>query len=267
SRSRRPVSSTPPSRRTGSSARSDSIARRAWVRSRASGETRWNPIDAVAESAFTRMSATPTFSSASRSCCSVGSASSSATDRLRRPDLLGVDLPGRGAVREALDLTLGRVLLRNGEERRSADLLRDREHPGHKIVQPLPRRDGLASGEVDELAREAVADGSPEVLLDVTVREGLDRVALVVGTRDAGDEGGRERRESIALRELWLTVADSDLDRRERQMRADAPPQLRVLADGARFVEETNEPLVLGPRGEGVRDAAAREEPREDLGP
>ena len=48
-------------------------------------------------------------------------------------------------------------------------------------------------------------------------------------------------------------------------MRPHAPPQLRVLGDRARVVEEPHEALVLGPRAERVRDAAAREEPREDL--
>ena len=48
-------------------------------------------------------------------------------------------------------------------------------------------------------------------------------------------------------------------------MRAHAPPELRVLGDRARVVEEAHEALVLRPRRERVRHAAAREEAREDL--
>ena len=50
-------------------------------------------------------------------------------------------------------------------------------------------------------------------------------------------------------------------------MRAHAPPQLGVLVDRARLVEEADVRLVLVPAGEGVRHAAAREEAREDLRP
>ncbi len=48
-------------------------------------------------------------------------------------------------------------------------------------------------------------------------------------------------------------------------MRPHAPPELRALRDRARLPEEEEEALVLVPGGERVRDAAAREEPREDL--
>src|SRR5262245_48614398 len=148
----------PPSRRTGSRARSDSIASVTSFRSRVSAETRRNPIDAVAESAFRRMSATPIRSSASRSSSSVGSCGSSATDRLGGLDLLGVDLFERCAVLEALDLALGRIALRQCEVRRRADLLRGRHGPLDQLLEPLTGRNRLAALEVDELAREAPAD-------------------------------------------------------------------------------------------------------------
>ena len=130
---------------------------------------------------------------------------------------------------------------------------------------PLPRGDGLAASEVDELARKAVADRAPDVLLDQSVREWLDRRALVVRAGDPRRERRRERGERLRLGELGLPVADPDLDRRKREVWPHAPPQLRVLGDRARVVEEPHEALVLGPRAERVRDSAAREEAREDL--
>ena len=74
-----------------------------------------------------------------------------------------------------------------------------------------------------------------------------------------------ERGERLGLRQVGLPVGDPNLDGREREVRPDAPPELRVLGDGARLVEEANVVLVLLPRRERVRHAAAREEAREDL--
>ena len=71
-----------------------------------------------------------------------------------------------------------------------------------------------------------------------------DRLALVEGTRDPGRERDAERRERLRLGEVGLGVADADLDGREREMRADAPPQLRVLVDRAGVVEEADVALV-----------------------
>src|SRR4249920_861210 len=147
------------------------MASLAWPRSRVSGATRRNPIDTAAERAFTRTSATAILSNASRSSSSEGSCSPSATDHLRRPNLLRVDLLERGARLEALDLALGGVLLGNREERRGADLLRSGQHPVEELLDPLPRGNRLPPTEVDELPGEAVANGAPEVLLDESMRE------------------------------------------------------------------------------------------------
>ena len=70
-----------------------------------------------------------------------------------------------------------------------------------------------------------------------------------------------------ASREVGLRVADPDLDRREREVRPHAPPELRVLVDRARLVEEADVRRVLVPRVKRVGDAAAREEAGEDLRP
>ena len=110
-------------------------------------------------------------------------------------------------------------------------------------------RAGIATPalEVDELARQAVADRAPEVLLDQAVRQLGQRLALVERARDPGGERVRERRESARLGDVGLRVADPDLDRREHQMRPDAPPDLRVLGDRAGLVEEADVALPLVP--------------------
>src|SRR5919109_3668885 len=110
-----------------------------------------------------RTSETAIFSSASRSSSSVG-IRSSVTDSFRRSDLLLVDLLERGALLEPLDLPFGRVLLRDRKIRSRADLLGRRQHPVHELLESLPRRNRLASFEVEQLAGEAGADRAPEVL-------------------------------------------------------------------------------------------------------
>src|SRR5712691_9109399 len=222
-------------------------------------------------SASTSTSETPTRSSAARSSSSLGPAdggrSSSATDPLRRAYLLGVDLRQRLPCFEPLDLALCSVLLRDDEVRGRADLLGGGEHPLDQLVDPLARGDRLAPLEVDELARQPVADRAPEVLLDQAVRQRLDGAALVVGPSDTHDERCGECRERLRLRQLRLAVAHPDLDRGESKVRPHAPPDLRVLRNRPRPVEEANVALELGPGREGVRYPAAWEEAREDLRP
>ena len=110
-------------------------------------------------------------------------------------------------------------------------------------------------------------DGAPEVLLDQAVRQVRQRLALVVGARDASGERGGEGGQRLRLAEVGLPVANANLDGREAEVRPDAPPELCGLGHRARGVEEADVLLVLAPGGEGVRDAAAREEAREDLRP
>jgi hypothetical protein len=95
--------------------------------------------------------------------------------------------------------------------------------------------------------------------------KGGQRLALVERARDPRRERVEEGGERLRLAELRLAVADPDLDGREGQMRTDAPPDLGVLGDRAGLVEVADVALVLVPAGERVRDAAAREHPREDL--
>ena len=93
------------------------------------------------------------------------------------------------------DLTLGGVSLGNREEVGGAELFRDRPHPVDELLEPRAGRDGGAALEVDELARQAVADRAPEVLLDEPVRQLGQRLALVERARDARGERVRERGE------------------------------------------------------------------------
>src|SRR5262249_56335081 len=125
-----------------------------------------------AVAAWTSEAAVPRRRSATRSSrrsssaeIASGPCSSSATDALLGPHLLGVDLLHRHTVLVAGDLALGCVRPRDGQVRRGTELLGDGQHP---LDQLLERRTGpphLERSEVDELAREPRADGPPQGLL------------------------------------------------------------------------------------------------------
>src|SRR4051812_17410597 len=95
----------------------------------------------------------------------------SATDAFSRPaHELGEDVAMRAELTLALVLTLGRIRRRDGEEGRSADFTRNGLHPLDERLDPRPRRNDLASLEVDQPAAEPVADRAPEILLDQPLR-------------------------------------------------------------------------------------------------
>src|SRR3954447_7848260 len=99
-------------------------------------------------------------------------------------------------------------------------------------------RADVAGREVDQLAGEPVADRAPEVLLDQAVGLMHERLPFVDRTSDAGRQRVAERRQRARLVKVWLGVADANLDRRKGEVRANAPPDLSVLGDRARVVEE-----------------------------
>src|SRR4051812_17456360 len=209
------------------------------------------------------MSPTLSLRSSSTTSWAVGSAG----DSLTGPDLFGEDLLHRRALLVARDLPLRRVPLGDREPRRSPELVGDRLHPFDELLDPRPRRDRLSALEVDQLSREAEADRAPEVLLEQPVRPRRERLALVERARDACGQRVDERDKRARLGEIGLCVADADLDRREDEMRADAPPDLGVLVDRARLVEEADVALPVVPAVEPVGNPAAREHAREDLRP
>ena len=92
-----------------------------------------------------------------------------------------------------------------------------------------------------------------------------ERLALVEGAGDPRGQRVHQRGERLRLAELGLSVGDPDLDGRESEMRAHAPPDLSVLRDGAGVVEKADVPLELVPAAERIRDPTPREHPREDL--
>src|SRR3990170_2151858 len=116
----------------GTTARIASIATRAWTRSPAASFCQ--PSDEIRVRVWTRTSETLSCPICSESSSGVGVRSSSATDTLRRADLLGVDLLERPALLEAGDLPLGGVPLRDREVGGSADLLRERHHPLEQLL-------------------------------------------------------------------------------------------------------------------------------------
>ena len=120
--------------------------------------------------------------------------------------------------------------------------------------------------EVDELRLEPVARGAPLVLRDQGDRlrrqRALGRMAL--GERGGERLGQRDERGDCI--QACLAVADPDLDRAEPRVRADVPPDVRVVLEAVRADPALDEELVLVPRGERRRQAAARERV-EDLAP
>src|SRR5918994_4536199 len=190
----------------------------------------------------------------------------SATNALPRPaHELGEDGPMRLKLFEACVLTLGRVRLRDGQVGRGTDLLCHRQHPFDQGLDAGAGRYDLAALEVDQPIRQTMADRAPHVLLDQTVREIEQRLALVERTCETRTQSVHQGNQGLRLSEVRLGVADPDLDRREGQVGPDAPPHLRVLVDGVRVVKEPNVSLKALPAVVRVRHAAAREELREDL--
>ena len=124
----------------------------------------------------------------------------------------------------------------------------------------------LVALEPDQVGVEAVPRCAPLVLRDE--RDRLDRqrplalVALGEGRGEALDEGD-ERGDALDSR---LRVADADLDRAEPGVRAEVPPDVRVVGEGVRPDSALDERLEVAERGEGRRQPAAREGV-EDLDP
>src|SRR5664279_3345746 len=116
------------------------------------------------------------------------SSGSSATDRLSHAHLLSVDLLQAGALVEPRDLPFGGVALGDVQERRRADLVRDRRDPVEELLDPRACVHLLAAGEVEQLAREAVADRPPQVLFEETVRQARQRLAFVERAGTASGE-------------------------------------------------------------------------------
>src|SRR5439155_18711612 len=106
------------------------------------------------------------------------------------------------------------------------------------LLESRSRRNRLAALEVDQLTREPEADRAPEVLLEQPPRDVGDPFALVECARAPGCERVRECGETLRLAELGLPVHDPQLDRGIREVRTNAPPELRMLGDRAGAVEE-----------------------------
>src|SRR5918996_3109531 len=174
------------------------------------------------------------FASSRAICSSVGSRSD--TDRLE--DLVRVDLSEHGTALVTSDLALRRTDARDAEEGSCPQLLRNGKHPLEQFLETRPCRPHAACVEVDELTAESVADGAPKVLLDQAARVNRKHLPVVESPRHTGNQGVQECGERLGCAELRLPVADPNLRCREGQMRAHAPPNLRVLGDRAGVVKE-----------------------------
>ena len=108
-------------------------------------------------------------------------------------------------------------------------------------------------------------DGAPEVLLDLSLAQGLRAIALIQVDRRLGNASGDQGSQVERLIATGLGVADPDLDGAERVVRSDAPPELRRLNDRIRFHQELDEVRVGPPVAEWLVDTATWERPGEDL--
>ena len=104
----------------------------------------------------------------------------------------------------ARDLPLGRIGRGDREVVGAAELLGQRQHPFDQALEMCPRRPHLPGGEIDQLAREAVANRAPEVLLDQPVLEVRHGLALVQGARDPRSQRVAERGQRARLNQVGL---------------------------------------------------------------
>ena len=163
-----------------------------------------------------------------------------------------IDLLDRGAALQRATSPLRTVQLRQHDIQLQG--LASRRRPLGEPLDLGPGRD-LADGlEVDHHRVHPVADGAPQVLLDLALAEpaGRSRTALVVverGLRDAP----RSSPEPEGLLAARLHVADPHLHRAEGVMGSHAPPQLRGLDDRIGSNQRVDEIRVRVPAPEAAR--------------
>src|SRR5439155_5297792 len=102
----------------------------------------------------------------------------------------------------------------------------NRGDPLQQALEVRASRADVTACEIDQLAREPVADRPPEVLFDQPVRMVRQRLALVERPCNPGRERVAERRQRARLLEIRLRVADANLDGRKVEVRPHAPPDL-----------------------------------------
>ena len=117
---------------------------------------------------------------------------------------------------------------------RPADELRDRHAvspPGHKV---------------HDRRLEPVAGGEPLVLRREDAVVARDLLARVIAVAQQLDERLAVRGDRHGVPEVRDRVADPHLDRAEPRMRADVPPDVRVVGDAPRLLELADDGRVVG---------------------
>src|SRR5579871_786244 len=138
------------------------------------------------------------------------------------------------------------------------------DEPFDKFTYQVARWDFRLLAEIDQLAVESVAHGAPLVLFDQV--EGVDAEGHIVAAQlpQLGDDGLEDGGDADRLVDARADIADAELQRRVRVVRAHVPPDFRAVGDGVGGDQCIDEVLVIGPGGEGARDAAAWEVSEDD---
>ena len=130
---------------------------------------------------------------------------------------------------------------------------------GDRRADPAPRR------EVHHRGVEPVAGREPLVLGREDPVVGRDLLARVVALAQLLDERLAVRRDRDRVVEARDGVADAHLDRPPLRVRADVPPDVRVVGDAARALELPDDRGVVLVVAEARRRARAREGGEHDL--
>ena len=113
--------------------------------------------------------------------------------------------------------------------------------------------------EVDQIAVEAPARGAPLVLFDQRAAIQAEAHVLRVELVQLHDDGLRHGGDRNGVLDPRRHVADAELQRAERRMRPDVPPDLLAVVDAVQVDQQVDVAFVLAPRAEVIGHAGARE--------
>ena len=125
--------------------------------------------------------------------------------------------------------------------------------------------DPATGREIHDRRLEPVAGGEPLVLARQDPVEGRDLLACLVALAEQLDERLAVGGDRDGVLEPRHGVADAHLDRAPLRVRADVPPDVRVVGDAARALELADDRRVVGVVAEARRRARARERREDDL--
>src|SRR5258707_9391117 len=121
------------------------------------------------------------------------------------------------------------------------------QEPLDQLADEVARRELLPLAEVDELAVEAEADGTPLVLFDQLGGVYTKRHVVAPQLPELGDEGLQDRGHADCLVHARADVANAELQRGKIPVRAQVPPELGAIRYAVRVHEQLDQPRKVGP--------------------